>query len=94
MQINRLDFNEKQLKIINNLSKEKQEILSIICSALAIDSLYIFSTTDKHPLGDFLCDIADKLRIEAGVTQEEYCYLCGMIGINDLDKLIEFIILK
>lgn len=94
MQINRLNFTEQQLKRIKVLTKEQQEKLSLICSALAIDGLYVFSESDNHPLGDYLCDIADRLRIQANVTQDEYHYLCGVMGAMDLDKIIDFVIKK
>lgn len=95
MQISRLDFTKQQLGRIKASTKEQQEKLSIICSALAIDSLYIFTESkDEHPLGDCLCDIADKLRIQANVTQDEYHYLCGVMGAMDLDKIINFIVKK
>jgi len=95
MQINRLDFTEQQLERIKFLTKEQQQILSKICSALAIDGLYIFSESkEEYPLSDCLCDIADKLRVEASVTREEYCYLCGVMGAMDLDKIIDFVIKK
>jgi hypothetical protein len=93
--MNRLAFNENQLERISNLKKQQKELLSILTSALAIDSLYIFNRTKReHPLSDNLCNIADELRKKANITTNEYNFLCGKLGLMELDEIINFVIKK
>lgn len=95
MEINRLSFNEKQLKRIVALDEKQKKLLAIISSALVIDSLYVFSSSKgEHPLSNEYCDIADELKGKTGITSQEYAYLCGKMGIMELDGIIDFIIQK
>lgn len=86
-----LNFTKEQLERISCFNTMQQERLSLICSALAIDSLYIFNQSKQHPLGNYLCDIAEELRIKANISENEYCYLCGLMGAMELDKILDFV---
>ena len=82
MEVNRLAYNEEQLKRIKELGKNQKNLLAIISSALAIDSLYIFSVAQsEHPLSDDYCNIADELREKANISKGEYAFLCGKLGL-------------
>ncbi|WP_294963383.1 hypothetical protein [Sulfurimonas sp.] len=91
--INRLAFSSTQINRIGNMTPKQQETLAIISGALAIDCLYIFSDFEgEHPLGDYYCDIATSLRKKTNITEDKYHYLCGKLGLMELDEIIDFII--
>ncbi len=98
--MNRLSFNDNQLGRISAMTERQKKVLAFVSSALVIDSLYIFKTGREHPLAELYSEIADSLTGSVktlenkNITSAEYFYLCGTLGLMELDKIIDFIVEK